>query len=417
VVLRNTLAKVKEWWGRRPLLFQAPTSLGVAALVMAAIAWLIGWWFGWREFMYISAGSLAVMGVAVAFTFGRMDLDVQLDLRPLRATVGHKVVAEVSLRNRSGHRMLPVRLEVPIGANHANIDVPSLRSEEEWGQEIVMPTSRRAVYEVGPVASVRSDPLNLLRREIRWTEPVELFVHPETVHLSRLSAGWLRDLEGESTEDISESDLNFHALRNYVYGDDRRRIHWRSSAKRMALQRSRSNGNGDRKIPDWVVRQFVDTRRSHLAILLSTNPAEYADIEEFELAVSIAASLGQRAFSSGQHVTFIGGELRTPTPTGQSFMDNCSRVELGDSTQTISDIAINAKHKVSQASVLVLISGSAVDQATLHLASESANREAKAIGVRTDIAGQARFLDSGTTVMVEAASLNDFAQVMWTVNR
>lgn len=351
--------------------------------------------------MYIAAGAVAVLLVAIAFTFGRTDIDVSLTLHPERATVGHKVIADLSLQNSSSHRMLPIRLEVPIGANHASVSVPSLRSGHDWSQEIVMPTSRRAVYQVGPVTSVRSDPLNLLRREMKWTEAIELFVHPITVPLSKLSAGWLRDLEGEATKDISESDLNFHALRDYVQGDDRRHIHWRSSAK---LRR-------------WVVRQFVDTRRSHLAILLSTNPAEYADAEEFELAVSIAASLGQRALGDGQGVTFIGGELRSPTPTGQSFLDNCSRVELGDSTRTVTDVAIASKQYVAQASVLVILSGSAAEPGQLHMAAELANREAKAIAVRASVATEPRFSDTATTTMVDVGSLRAFSQVMWTVNR
>ena len=401
VGLRSLLTRVVGLWGRRPRWFKAPTSLGAATLVMALAAWLIGWWFGWSEFMYIAAGAAVVLLVAIAFTFGRMELDVSLSLHPERATVGHKVIANVALSNTSKHRMLPVRLEIPIGANHANISVPSLRAGNEWSQEIVMPTSRRAVYQIGPVTSVRSDPLNLLRREVRWTEPIELFVHPITVNLSKLSAGWLRDLEGEATRDISESDVNFHALRDYVQGDDRRHIHWRSSAK----------------LRKWVVRQFVDTRRSHLAILLSTNPAEYSDAEEFELAVSVAASLGQRAFSDGQGVTFVRGELHSPTPTGQSFLDNCSRVELGDSTRVITEVAVASKRLVAQASVLVVVSGSAADPGQLHMAAELANRDAKAIAVRALLGGEPRFLDSGTTTMVDIGSLRQFAQVMWTVNR
>ena len=122
-----------------------------------------------------------------------------------------------------------------------------------------MPTSRRGVIQVGPATTVQGDPSGLMRRTLTWTERTELFVHPRTVALERLGAGLLRDLEGATTEDISMSDLAFHALREYQPGDDRRYIHWRSSAKAGKL----------------LVRQFLDTRRSHVTVIVDPDPEQY----------------------------------------------------------------------------------------------------------------------------------------------
>ena len=113
--------------------------------------------------------------------------------------------------------------------------------------------------------TVHGDPLGLVRRTVAWTERTELFVHPLTVSLESLGAGLLRDLEGTVTPDLSMSDLAFHALREYQPGDDRRYIHWRSSAKHDRL----------------LVRQFLDTRRSHLAVVVDTSPEVYArDVDD-----------------------------------------------------------------------------------------------------------------------------------------
>ena len=125
---------------------------------------------------------------------------------------------------------------------------------------------------------MHGDPLGLVRRTVAWTERTELFVHPFTVSLESLGAGLLRDLEGTVTPDLSMSDLAFHALREYQPGDDRRYIHWRSSAKHDRL----------------LVRQFLDTRRSHLAVVVDTSPEVYAgDADDVELAISCAASLAR----------------------------------------------------------------------------------------------------------------------------
>src|SRR5690606_32774393 len=113
----------------------------------------------------------------------------------------------------------------------------------------------------------------------RWTEPAELFVHPEVVALGGANAGLLRDLEGQATRDLSDSDLNFHALRDYVAGDDRRYIHWRTTARRGQL----------------MVKQFEDTRRTLTSIALATAVSDYAHPDELELAVSVAASIAVQA--------------------------------------------------------------------------------------------------------------------------
>ena len=51
-------------------------------------------------------------------------------------------------------------------------------------------------------------------------------------------------------------------------GDERRYIHWKSTAK---------TGR-------YMVRQFEETRRSHLVVALSLAATDYATDEEFELA-------------------------------------------------------------------------------------------------------------------------------------
>ena len=109
----------------------------------------------------------------------------------------------------------------------------------------------------------------------------------------------LRDLEGQATRVVSNSDLSFHALRDYQPGDDRRHIHWKTTAKTGTL----------------MVRQFEDTRRTHTAVALATEPDDYATEEEFELAVAAAASIGVQALRDERGLTFLAGPgcaRRTP---------------------------------------------------------------------------------------------------------
>ena len=155
-----------------------------------------------------------------------------------------------------------------------------------------------------------------MRRTLRWTDVTELFVHPRTVSLESLGAGLLRDLEGETTQEMSMSDLAFHALREYQPGDDRRYIHWRSSAKAGRL----------------LVRQFLDTRRSHLTVVVDADPDKYAGGEEdAETAISVAASVGKRAHMDEQDFTIVCRDSTASRTSAPLAMDALARVELGPS--------------------------------------------------------------------------------------
>ncbi|MFA9277586.1 MAG: DUF58 domain-containing protein, partial [Rhodoluna sp.] len=116
-----------------------------------------------------------------------------------------------------------------------------------------------------------------------------------------MSTGFVRDLEGNPTRDLTDSDLSFHALREYVPGDDRRNIHWKSTAK----------------TGQFMVRQFEQTRRSHLMIALDTEPEVFATDEEFELAVSAAASLGVRAIRDTRDLSVLVSADARPSATGR----------------------------------------------------------------------------------------------------
>lgn len=397
----RVVSRLRDLWRRRPAWVQWFTPLGGSVALLGLVSWTLGWYFGWQEFMYIAGAALIVLASAALFTFGRTQLSVRLRLEPKRVVVGDQAVAELTVRNSSSTRMLPVRLEVPVGLGVAHVDVPSLPGHGEIDEIFVIPTSRRCVIDTGPVRSVRGDPLGLLRREVDWTGVEELFVHPRTTRLTGLTAGWLRDLEGQTTKDLSNSDLNFHALREYSPGDDRRHVHWRTSARLGKL----------------MVRQFVDTRRSHLGLLLSTNPADYADADEFELAVSMVASLGLRALADEQTASLVAGDAELPIPTGQKLLDQCARVELGSSTRSLAEVAVASHAVAKKASVVVIAAGSGAGVPAMRIAADRFSRDVRAIGLRAALGQQSSFRPIGGMTVVNASNLDDLTRLMWAVGR
>ncbi len=341
----------------------AVTGFGWAVLALAGASWLLAVLFGWGEFTLLAAVLLIGFLIACGFTLGRLNLAVKLEADPLRVTVGESSAARVSVTNLARTPVLPIRLELPVGQALGRFTLPALGAGAVHDEVVIVPTQQRGVIELGPVVTQRGDPFGLVRREITWTERLELFVHPRRVPLEPLGSGLLRDLEGHTTNDTSMSDLAFHTLREYAPGDDRRYIHWRSSAKL-----SGATGAGA-----FLVKQFLDTRRSHVAVVVDADPAGYADDAEFELAISVAASVAVRALTDEMDLTIVVGEHAAAKPHPALALDTFSRAEHGP--WPLAPSVGRLAHLAPDASVAILISGSQAGfgsfaRARAHLAPE-----------------------------------------------
>lgn len=323
-------ATLRRWWGvladlARPVTDAVGAGLGCVSplgwttLAFGVVAFVAGWVLGWHEFRIIGAALLVLLGLSLLFLIGRTQLEVGLELSPERLVAGDSSAAHVHVTNVARTPLLPVGLEVPVGEASARFTLPALVPGGTFEEVLVIPTEERGVIPVGPVRTQRGDPFGLLRRELEWSDGMELFVHPRTVALDSLGSGLLRDLEGHSSNDISMSDLAFHTLREYEPGDDRRYIHWRSSAKASGASGQSS----------FLVRQFLDTRRSHVAVVVDVDETSYTDPAEFELALSCGASVTVRALTDEMDTTIVCGAQSAVQPARHTALDTYSRAAFG----------------------------------------------------------------------------------------
>ncbi|GAB2461655.1 uncharacterized protein (DUF58 family) [Conyzicola lurida] len=342
------------------------TPLGWFVLASIPLSLLVGYGLGWIELVVAGFAGLVLVAVAILYLVGRNAVAIRLDVTHSRVVVGQNATGHVVVRNPGSRRTLGITVEVPVAHGLAELAVPSLPRDGESVQEFSIPTRRRGVVAVGPVRTVRADPIGLVRRELVWTDTQELFIHPRTIGIPSMSAGLVRDLEGQPTRDLSSSDIAFHALREYLPGDERRNIHWKSTAKTGT----------------YMVRQFEQTRRSHIVIALSLATVDYASDEEFEMAVSVAGSLGSRAIREIREVSVVVSE-KTPefavrkvfavralsTRSRTKLLDELAVVESAETAIAITDVARVAGMQVAGVSVAFLICGSAVTPADLRAAS------------------------------------------------
>ena len=317
----------------------SPFGRTMAALVL--VCWAVGAYLGWREFLVMAAALLALLLIGALFTIGRLDLSSHLRVEPSRVVVGERAAGALTIVNRRRKAVRSVRVELPVGASAAVFPVPHLAASGEIEELFVVPTNRRAIIPVGPVVSVQGDALGLFRRKREWSDVEEIYVHPKTTVLSTIAAGLIRDLEGQTTKHLSPSDIAFHTMRDYVPGDDQRHVHWKSSAKLGKL----------------MVRQYVDTRRSHVAVLLSLDLAEYASEDEFELAVSCAASVALQAIRDEQTLSMFAGDQRLATANPKQLLDRFSGLEAWPGAPGIDACLSLARRGAPDASVAVVCVG------------------------------------------------------------
>ena len=366
------------------------TPFGWAVLAIMVAAWVIGWQLGWREAMLLAAACLLLIVMSLVFLIGRATLQVSVLLQPRRVSVGAPAAGQVSVTNVSPRRMWPIRLELRVGAAVARFNLPALPGGRHHDELFVIPTTRRAVVPVGPAHTVRGDPLGLMRREVAWTGVTELFVHPRIVGLDPLSSGLLRDLEGQSSNAVSMSDLAFHALRDYAAGDDRRYIHWRSSARTGQL----------------MVRQFVDTRRIHATVVVDGRPASYASEEEFELALSAAGSIAARAVQDEQQASIIAAREAVADGNIQRILDALTRADFADDAD-LATLAGGVLRTAPDTSLAVLITGSIVPFRLVRRAAAALPPEIDTVALRVDPAADPGMTTVGETTVLTLRALND----------
>ena len=351
-----------RFWAR---LSSVVTGLGWTVAVVTALALVVGYRFVLGEVVVVGLAGAVLVAVAAAALIGRSALLIRMELPARRVAVGERASVVVVAANPGRLPSVPTTVEVPVGVGLVDVALPSIAPKGEATREVPVPTARRGVLDVGPVTGVRADPVGLVRREIIWTAREQVIVHPRTIAIPSTSTGLVRDLEGQATRDLSPSDIAFHAIREYQPGDDPRTIHWRSTAKTGGL----------------MVRQFEDTRRSHLVVVLALGRGEFADEDEFELAVSVAASLGARAVRDGREVTVVLSERtpefakravyavhRLPTVTPTRLLDAFAPVALADACLPIAEVSRIVGADALGISVAFLVVGSTVPLPALRLA-------------------------------------------------
>ena len=385
------------------------TPAGWLVVLWAVLGLALGLALGWGEFLIGACVAFVLLLLASPFMLGREAYEVDFTLEHDAVVAGDDAKGEIVVRSPRARFALPGRIDIPVGDGLIDFHVPMLRRGAEHRERIVIPARRRGIVDVGPATTTRTDPLRLVQREFRWADVRTLFIHPVTIAIPSTSAGFVRDLEGSSTRTITSEDISFHAVREYSNGDAQRHIHWKSTAKTGVL----------------MVRQFEETRRSTVSLVLDLDESSYGSPEEFEMAVSVIGSLGVRSLRDGRDArVVVSGEvpefakatvrtlrqLKVTTP--RTLLDELSGVESSTAVADLAAITRMLNETTSDTSLAFLVTGSAAPLSRLQAASYAFSVDVAVAAVVCDPEAEPSIRAMGRTRVLTLGVLGDLRQLL-----
>jgi uncharacterized protein (DUF58 family) len=249
------------------------TRIGVAAAVLGALLVGLGWGLVWPPLAVLGGGLLLLVLLALGSLARRPRLTMARQIQPPRVAKGLPAIAYLTCTNQGRATVPALVASQPYGSGSVRTLLPRLRRGQSGVRVYRLPTTRRGIFDIGPVEITRSDPFGFVRVTQRHTGHDQIWVYPTVLPFRSLPSGVTRHLEGPSSDTAPEGSITFHRLREYVVGDDLRMIHWKSTARTGQL----------------MVRHNVDTSQPYTVVLLDVRPAVYS-AESFETAIDAAAS-------------------------------------------------------------------------------------------------------------------------------
>ncbi|MEU1232577.1 DUF58 domain-containing protein [Micromonospora aurantiaca] len=322
------------------------TARGIGLLVAALVLLGVGFRYAYPELTVLGAAAAVAVGYAVVNAAWRPRLSVQRRADPDRVARGEPAAMELTVRNTG--RLRAANLVAEDRCAGAMVPVPLLRLRP--GADTVVrydvPTHRRGVVPVGPLRVVRRDPLGLVALARGYGGTVPVWVHPRIHPLSAVPTGAGRSLDGR-TDSVPHGSITFDSLREYVVGDELRRVHWRTSAR----------------VGELMVRENVDTSLPRLVVVLDNRASAHPDraggvAESFESACEAAASVVAAAVREDLPVQMLLVVPAEVEPAGAAGpLDRLAAVELADAGPDVLPAATGRLRRDRLGDTLVFLTG------------------------------------------------------------
>jgi hypothetical protein len=207
-----------------------------------------------------------------------MPLRVYRHAWPIEVTRFDPCEARLRVERATGVLPLPIDTVDYIDDEPVAVRLPPLVSGRAAEVRYGIPTERRGVHTVGPLEVYRRALGGLAESRATLGGALAVRVLPRVLPVGGLPGG-VRRAHAGADERVPYGGTDLIGLREYLAGDDLRRLHWATSARAGKL----------------MVREDADPSSAHLTLLLDDRLASYPDPAEMEDAVEVAASLAVAA--------------------------------------------------------------------------------------------------------------------------
>lgn len=299
------------------------TVAGAVLLVFAIGGWLLAHHLGSRTMYLLVYAGVLVIGAAWLAARRRLAMTIERSALPGRVREGQtiNVELELSARRRATTLIMQERLD-PVLGDTVRFPVLSISPGQTVDHSYSFTPQRRGVYQLGPLSATWSDPFGLTTQAQQLADPVTLIVHPRTEPAFDrvLTRMWEDPPVRPPVSKPWPTGFEFYGMRDYVPGDDLRRVVWSAVAKTgKLLVRESEQGITDR------VCIFLDTHRGWHSPGVPS--------ETFETGVRVAASLCSRHITDGFAVSLHSNDLELSAGLRGSraryqLLDHLARIQL-----------------------------------------------------------------------------------------
>jgi uncharacterized protein (DUF58 family) len=280
------------------------TDRGKALVGVGIALWLLSRTFNVPELQMAAVATLGLLALAVLFTrVTSAQLETRRRVSPSRLFYDAEGRVRIELRNvgRFPTALMQVEDAAPASlADGARFVLPPLRPGASVTVEYDVHARHRGRYEVGPLTVRLRDPFGVAARVQLYRRTDTLTVYPPVWALPRgVPLGGQPGRGGEGQPRPLPAGDELSNVREYVRGDDLRKVHWRSTAHRGKL----------------MIRQDEAPLTPQATIVLDVreNVHEgHGPRSSFETAVATAASVTYHLATRRYATTLITQPITSP---------------------------------------------------------------------------------------------------------
>jgi uncharacterized protein (DUF58 family) len=283
-----------------------PTTRGWAALGIGLALPIL--WIAFGELVMLAVGAFLVIAVGIGIVSVRAAtprIAISRSIAPVQVHDGDRAVVVIDLvTSRTIHSATVI--DKVHGLGTARFKAHRLQADDPVEARYEVLCHPRGVYRIGPATVIVEDPFGLAESQSAASHVDRLVVFPAVEDLIGLPTGRGLDPTADTTRaSFSQAGgEDFFTLREYQVGDDMRRVHWPTSAKRDEL----------------MIRQLEAHWQSRALVLLDPRSSAYADDATFEHAVSGLASAVRHLYRSGYRPTvWTGGGSYVPVDSADGY--------------------------------------------------------------------------------------------------